>query len=203
MRFLSSLIRFFYALLITFACCMVILFVAHSISIEQVEHYLQLAYDSENIRWYAGIISGALILLTFLFERIISNSRQKERTIAFDNPMGRVSVSLTAVEDLVRRLVYREPEIKEVRTMIIATKRGLQLEIRMILKTEVNIPDMTARLQEMIKNKIQETLGVDEPVTIRIHVVKISSDPEKPKRGKDKESEPAEDLAVPFQGYRN
>ena len=203
MKFLSGLIRFFYALLITFACCLVILFVAHSISIEQVDHYLRMAYNSEKIRWYAGIISGSLIFLTFLFERIISNSRQKERTIAFDNPMGRVSVSLTAVEDLVKRLVYREPEIKEVRTMIIATKRGLQLEIRMILKTEVNIPDMTSRLQEMIKNKIQETLGVDEPVTIRIHVVKIATDTEKPRRGKDKEADTAEDLAIPFQGYRN
>ncbi len=203
MRFLSGLVHFFYALIVTLTSCIVILFVAHSISFEQVEHYLRLAYQSDKIRLYAGLISGALIFLTFLFEQIISGRQQKERTIAFDNPMGRVSVSLSAVEDLVKRVGYRQPEIKELRTMILATKRGLQIEVRLTLKSEVNIPEMTGRLQEIIKNKIQETLGVDEPVNIRMHVVKFVSESEKGRRGKEAEKETTEELAVPFQGYRN
>jgi len=203
MKFLSRLVNIFYVVIITLISCAAILFATHSVTLEEIEYYLELAYNTDDIRMYIGIIAGALIILTFLFERIISATRQKERTIAFDNPTGRVSISLSAVEDMVKRLVYRESDVKEVRARMIATKRGIEIDCRLTLKAEANIPEMTNRLQELIKGKVQETIGVDESVVVRMHVVKIVLDQEKQKRGKESDKEKAEDVAVPFQGYRN
>jgi len=203
MRFLSRLVNIFYVLIITLICCAAILFITHTFTLEGIEYYLELAYNSDDIRMYIGIIAGALIILTFIFERIISATRQKERTIAFDNPTGRVSISLSAVEDMVKRLVYKESDVKDVRAMMIATKRGIEIDCRLTLKVETNIPEMTNRLQELIKSKVQETVGIDEPVVVRMHVVKIASDQEKQKRSKESDTGKPEDVAVPFQGYRN
>ena len=58
---------------------------------------------------------------------------------------------------------------------------------------------MTARLQEIIKSKIEEVLGVEGQVIIKIHVVKIISVDEKER--KRKETEKQEQPTIPFSGY--
>lgn len=200
MKFFTNVALLFYVATISLMSSLVILFVSHSFVLEDVYHYLSIIYEDLQSRMMVGAVGCFLIFLSFLFARIISGARQKERAIAFDNPSGRVTVSLAAVEDLVKRLVYRLSEIKEVRSHIIATKKGIEVESRLVLRADVNIPELTARLQELIKNKIQEILGVEEAIIVRIHVVKIASEEVRSKR--DSKEEVLEKPAVPYSGYR-
>ena len=107
------------------------------------------------------------------------------------------------MEDLVKRVIAGVPEVKEVRSSITAGKRGLNVEARIILNKDVNIPEMTSRLQEVVKRKVQNTIGLEEEVVVRVHVFKIIPS-HKAKQNKPKEEDDAEveDNAVPFQGYR-
>ena len=201
MRFFSNLALMFYVSIITLFSGFVLLFVSHTVMLQEVNYYLGIAYYDTRIRVIVGGIGFFLIFLSFIFARIISGSKHKEKTIAFDNPIGRVSISLVAVEDSIRRLLYRIPEIKEVRPFIIASKKGIEVEVRLVFKADVNIPEATSRLQEMVKNKIQEILGLEETVIVRLHVVKIISEQPKAKRQKTDE-ETGANPTVPFQGYR-
>jgi uncharacterized alkaline shock family protein YloU len=178
----------------------VIAFVLEVLKLQQIMYYLQTVETDLKLRYIVGAISGMLILLCFSITRIISGVQQKERTIAFDNPSGRVTISLNAVEDLIRRLMYRLPEIKEIRPNIIATKKGLEVDARVTLKADTNIPDLTSRLQDLVRSKIQDIIGIDETVTVQIHVVKILTDENKGKSKKD-EGGSRQDFTVPFQGY--
>jgi len=167
----------------------------------RIHDSLDILQNHLQMRTIIGLVGFILILLSFLFTKLIAGFEQKERTIAFDNPAGRVSISLGAIEDMVKRLVLRETEVKEVRPNIIATKKGLQAEARLVLKADVNIPEVTARLQELIKSKIQDMIGIEEKVGVRIHVVKIISEEPRSKRDKDNYRERSEPT-IPFQGYR-
>jgi uncharacterized alkaline shock family protein YloU len=70
--------------------------------------------------------------------------------------------------------------------------------LRVVLRSEANIPELTARLQDITKSKIQEVLGVEEPIFIKIHIVKIASVDEKDRKRRDLgKDEPA----IPFGGY--
>jgi len=203
MKFLTRLAVLFYVAIISLVCGFAILFVMQQFPFEEVTYYLSLAYYDSVIGTSVLTTSGAIMLLSLIFGRIISGGKQEERTIAFDNPSGRVSVSLSAVEDLVRRLMYKVPEVKEVKPSIAASKRGVEIKVRLILKADVNIPETTSRLQDLIKNKIQEILGLDETVLVRIHIIKIISDQSKSKRQKEEEKEEKVEPTVPFQGYRS
>ncbi len=90
------------------------------------------------------------------------------------------------------------PEIKEIRPDVIATKKGILTDIRVVLKAEANIPELTSRLQEITRSKIQEVLGIEEQIIIKIHVTKIITPEQRDKRRKDtaKDEEPT----IPF-GY--
>lgn len=202
MKFFKRVAIYFYVLTISLLSGVVVLFVGHAVSFEDVTYYLNIAYTDQDVRLIVGLGAFAFILVSFILERIIEETRQRERTIAFDNPAGRVSISLDAVEDLVRRLMYRVPEVKEIKPGILVTKKGIEIECRVIFKADVNIPDMTSKLQELIKNKIQEILGLEETIVVRMHVVKITSEEGKSRRNKAEDEEKSQP-AVPFQGYRS
>ena len=59
---------------------------------------------------------------------------------------------------------------------------------------------MTAQLQDLVKRKILDTIGLEEAVIVRIDVVKIVSDDNKPQRKIEKKDD--FEPTVPFQGYR-
>ena len=67
------------------------------------------------------------------------------------------------------------------------------------MRSEANIPELTSRLQDITKSKIQEVLGVDEQIIIRIHVAKIAHDEKDSRRKKDFEKE--DRSTIPFSGY--
>jgi len=202
MRTFTRIVILFYVMILSVLCGIALLFVTHIVTLAEIIKFIELAYDDMDVRTIVGVVNAALIVLSFLFARIIYGSSEKERTIAFDNPSGRVTVSLAAMEDMVRRVILRIPDIKEVKTGIIATKKSLEVEIRLILRSDINIPEMTAQLQEMVKNKIQDSIGIEEAVVVRIHVIKITTDDAKAKKTGKGEAEERSAPTIPFQGYR-
>lgn len=154
--------------------------------------------SSINSRIIIGLSGFLLILISFSFAQLILGRFQREKTIAFTTTSGEVTIALTAVEDLIKRLGGVIPEIRELRPDVIATKKGIIVDLRVILRSETNIPELTARLQDVTRSKIQEVLGVEEQVIVKIHVVKIVSSEDKDKKRKDAEKPESN---IPFGGY--
>lgn len=203
MRFFTRLAILFYVATISVLCGIAILFVSQAIFWQDVERVLQLAYSDLQLRMLVGLIAGVLVLLSFMFARIILGRQQSERTIAFDNPAGRVTISLTAMEDLIRRLINKSSEVKEVRPLVVAHKKGLDVGIRLVLRSDSNIPEITSKLQEMVRRKVQDTIGIDGVVAVRVDVVKIVPEDVKGRRDRKepKEEEEISKPTVPFSGY--
>ncbi len=93
-----------------------------------------------------GLCGILLIVISFSFAQLILGRFQREKTIAFTTSSGKVTVALSLIEDLIRRLEGVIPEIKELRPDVIATKKGIVVDIRVALKSEANIPHLTSRL---------------------------------------------------------
>lgn len=178
------------------------LFVLNLVPFSDVADLLFVIYYDPQLRIIFGIIALALLMKNYIFAKVIFGTQQKGKIIAFDNPAGRVSVSLTAMEDLIRRVIARVPEVKEVKSAITAGKKGLEVESRLILNADVNIPEMTSKLQDIVKRKIQNTIGIEEEVIVRIHVVKIIPDNKARRRKIDNDDDAESETNVPFQGYR-
>jgi len=98
---------------------------------------------------------------------------RREKTIAFDNPSGRVTISLSAIEDFIRRTATYISEVKELRPNVTANKKGIHVINRVVIYSDANIPDTTEKMQSILKNKIQEMLGIEETINIKVHIAKI------------------------------
>ena len=190
----------FYTVILVALGTLCVLFASHLIDLPQVLSLLNDLYDDLRLRVITATSGILLILLGAGAAQIITGKIQREKTIAFTNPNGQVTVTLSAVEDLIKRLSYQLSELKETKAVVKATKKGIDIRMRVILRAETNIPDFTARLQDLIASRIQEVFGIDEPISVKIHVAKIISTEEKAK--KTKPEKPAEDVTIPYQGLK-
>ncbi len=203
MRFFNSLGIVFYATVITIIGAGLIIYSFNLLQPAQISDVLVYLQSGLNTRLIVGLSGLLLILISFSFAQLILGRFQSEKTIAFTTPSGEVTVALSAVEDLIRRIAVLLPEIRELRPDVIAGKKGLMVDLRVILRSEANIPELTARLQELTKSKIQSALGIEEQINIRIHIAKIITSEEKDKKRKPQSgADPVEQQAgLPYGGY--
>jgi len=196
MRFFTVLGILFYTIVFILIGVTLIVFALNIIQPQDINILLNYIQYNPNSRIITGLIGLLLILLSFFFAQLILGRFQRERTIAFTTSSGEVTIALSAIEDLIRRLTGILPEIRELRPDVIATKKGIVVDLRVILKSEANIPELTGRLQDITRSKIQEVLGVEEQIIVKIHVAKIISTEDKKRKDATKD-EPV----IPFGGY--
>ena len=198
MRIFTVLGILFYAVVLILIGMILIIFSVNLLQPQDINNLLAYTQNNINSRIIVGLCGLLLIVISFSFAQLILGRFQRERTIAFTTSSGEVTIALSAVEDLIKRLVGIIPEIKELRPDVIATKKGIIVDIRVVLRSEANIPDLTARLQEITRSKIQEILGLEEQIIIKIHVVKIISVQDSDRKKKESEKE---EPTIPFSGY--
>lgn len=198
MRLFTALGIYFYAALIILLGLILILFSADILGVGDLINTINNISYTPNLRIIIGLLGVLLILISISFANVILGKFQREKTIAFTTPSGEVTIALQAVEDLIKRMGNLIYEIKDLKPNVVATKKGIIVNIRIVLKSEANIPELTARLQDITKSKLQEVLGLEEEIIIKIHVAKIISAEEKEKLSTEpKNREPN----IPFSGY--
>lgn len=195
----TTLSVFFYTVILIFLGTIALAFAAHLVDLNEIITRMTFCFNDLRMRIIIGSSGLIFILLGFGAAQIISGKIQREKTIAFSNPNGQVTVTLSAVEDLIKRLSFQLKEIKDAKAIVKATKKGIDVRMRVVLRSETNIPDFTAKLQDIIASRIQEVFGIDEPINVRIHVAKIVTSEEKNKKQNEKSQE---DIQVPYHGIK-
>ena len=202
MKFLTRMAVLFYVTLVLFLGTFILIFVTNVINFSDVTEFLSVVYSDMQLRKIIGIVASTLLVFNYIFYQLFAVNVHRDKIIAFNNPAGIVTVSLMALEDLIKRKILKLSEIKEAKTSIIAkSKKGLYVTIKLILRSDVNIPDLTSKVQDLVKRKIQDVIGIEEPINIAVYVGKIVVDQIKEKHPKENTGDKYESN-VPFQGYR-
>lgn len=149
-------------------------FSLHWIPIEGTVLWLELSYAERDIRLAFALTGAGLILLNWLYADLALAKVRRQKTIAFENPEGQVSVSLAAIEDFIRRSSEELPEVKELRSDVVARKGRIVVRARVVLWSDAHIPAAAEKIQSLVRSKVQEMLtGLEEPIEVRVHVAKI------------------------------
>ncbi|MBI3312256.1 MAG: alkaline shock response membrane anchor protein AmaP [Candidatus Omnitrophica bacterium] len=174
MKLFTWIILSCYIVLFILIGFVLIAFSLHWIPIEGTVLWLQIAYLERDARVVFGLIGLGLILLNWVYADLALARVRRQKTIAFENPEGRVTVSLAAIEDFIRRSTEELPEVKELRSDVIARKGRILVRARAVFWSDAHIPDAAEKIQAMVRGKVQEMLtGIEEPVHVQVHVAKI------------------------------
>ena len=167
-------------------------------TVQNLAEFLTQTFQTQDFQLIIGGVGLFFILASLFIAQVTMGRLQREKTIAFNNPDGQVTVSLSAIEDFVKRLSSSMSEIRDMRSNVVAGKKGIEISVKVSLWADVNIPETTERIQVLIKERIQKMLGIEEPIVVRVHVGKIAQ--KETKRAKKKEREEVEEGGGPFRG---
>lgn len=203
MNFLRRLSSLFYVTVVLFLAVFILLFVGHAFDIQWIYIFANAFYYDQNLRLAWIGIAVFLLFMNFLYYQFCSVNVHREKIIAFENPLGLVRVSLVALEDLVKKLLIKQEGVKEIRPIISAVKKGLNVKIKISLDTETHIPEFTSMLQDLVTRKIQDIIGLTDPVQVEIYITKIFGEGTD-KDAKDtikKETAEYRQPSTPYHGY--
>jgi len=199
MRFFNVLGIFFYAGILILIGIGLIVFSLNIVPPDELNNLFVYVQNNLNSRIAVGLSGLLLILVSFSFAQLILGRFQREKTIGVPTSSGELTISLSVIEDLIKHFVVILPEIKEIRPDVIAAKKRIMVNLRVVLKSETNLLDVTNRLQEITKAKIQEVLeGLDLEIILKIHIAKIIGKEDKERRRKESDKD---EPSIPFGGY--
>jgi len=138
-----------------------------------------------------GLFLVTGVILTYRMEKAL----RKKRTVAFQNSDGEVMISISAIEDYVRKIAKNIPEIRDIKSSVDVSRKGINIVAAVSISAGTNIPLITEKIQMEVKNKIQVMLGVEEKMNIKIFVRKIARQDAQNERGKMEEMSSS---AIPY-----
>ncbi|MFH1853776.1 MAG: alkaline shock response membrane anchor protein AmaP [Candidatus Omnitrophota bacterium] len=174
MKIFSAIAIFIYTLLFSIVGAVLIALSLRTESLDVIVNIVSSLSHASNVRLGMALTGLLLIFINISIAQISLGKMRKHKTIAFDNPYGRVTVSLAAIEDYIKKLGNNMAEIKELRSSISANKKGVEVITKAVLYSGGNIPETTEKIQNAIRIKLQEMLGLEESVTIKVDVTKIA-----------------------------
>lgn len=192
MRILGTVLIFICTLTFIVIGGLLISFALNVLTVQNVIWLLEVIFRIKNVRLITGGVGFFLIFASIFIAQITLGKIRREKTIAFNNPDGQVTVSLSAIEEFIRRLSAILPEVKDLRSDVIAGKKCIDIDSRVSLWSDANIPQTTENIQATIKSRLQEMLGIEETIVVRVHVGKIIPRDKKRARRKEDDMEPAQ-----------
>ncbi len=117
-----------------------------------------------------SLVLIGIIWLVYWFDHVV-----RTRSISLDNPHGKVRISLKAIEEFIgTKIGAQMKNIKSMRVKASLGSHGLETSIQMKITSGYNIPEITSQIQELIKNYLQDVVGVERVSHIEIIITSIT-----------------------------
>ncbi|HBY58034.1 MAG TPA: alkaline shock response membrane anchor protein AmaP [Candidatus Atribacteria bacterium] len=119
------------------------------------------------------LVSALLIAMAIYLIWRKGQYDREDLTVSQKTSFGEVKISLNSVKQLILKVLKEIREIKEVRPEINLQKTGeIKIDLHTCVKQDVNIPELSERVQRKLKDYLLETSGI-ELKEIKIHIDKI------------------------------
>lgn len=151
---------------------------ANILKFEVCQRYLELGMDNLkelNIPLILGIISFLSFVISVAIFYASLKERIVKREISFGNPLGEVKISLGAISEFVKKLGDQIEEVKEIKPRVVIGRKGLEICNKITLFSDSSIPEVSDRVQTVVKRYIQDVLGIQEVNEVKVFVEKIIS----------------------------
>ncbi len=158
--------------------------------------YLEQLFLSDPLSKTLFLFIGITIVLFALrYLQALSKLSRKDKSITFESPEGNVSITLIAIEDMLKRMLEKRKEITNIKTKVILKKKIIEVNTKGVLNAEVNLIEFTKEIQGKVSEKMQSLLGESKEIKVNLIIKKLNM-PNKGELIAD-----AEEPNIPFREY--
>lgn len=142
--------------------------------VEQWTEILNIIHEVINYKIALGTVGGILMILGVIAPFRVTKGLSSARSITFQNPDGEVTVSISAIEDYIRKVAKNIPDITNIRSRVSYGRRGINIVSDVGITAGANIPEVIKIIQMEVKKKVHAMLGVEETINMTVHISKIT-----------------------------
>ncbi|MEW6182344.1 MAG: alkaline shock response membrane anchor protein AmaP [Bacillota bacterium] len=115
----------------------------------------------EQRSWLLGVAAALFIAgLRLIYASLKPRRRPDKLALVEDNPLGQVRIAVTAVENLVSKVVAAFPGVKEVHPKVVPEPEGIAIKVKLTTSPSLNIPEVSQEIQKQVKDKVLEVTGI-------------------------------------------
>jgi len=156
MGLLDRILLAFYATIMVLASILVILLSSKLITIDIFRTSIEALYG----RWEAGLVGTVLLVISLKLLFSGFKTKSISETLVESGDLGSVSVSFNAIENLVLKVTQKIEDIKDVKVNVKDLNSGIAIDMKLVVTSDIIIPELTADLQNDIKEYIETSAGV-------------------------------------------
>jgi uncharacterized alkaline shock family protein YloU len=145
----------------------------HIVSMEDVFVAVREVYGGF---WNAAQTFGIGVLFVVIglaFAKLLIMRARSDDSLVYQSEMGRITVSLDAVEDIAKKAVKKFLVVKECKVKTNLQDSELEIVLKLTLWSSLNIPDLIRDVQEEVRQKLSRVLGMEYPLQIKAEVLKV------------------------------
>lgn len=158
-----------------------------------LNNYFLRYFITENGRIVVGL-SGLLIVVLWLRMLLRLGEYFGMRSIVISETKEASSmITVSAIEEIVRKLVMSTNGVKDIRVKVIPGKRSVRVLIYFVLLAGSSIAELLDEAQNKVRQKLTEIIGTDKKINIKTEVRRITT----PKNGESTKWE----MQVPYREY--
>jgi uncharacterized alkaline shock family protein YloU len=120
-----------------------------------------------------GLVGALLIFLVIYLVWQKARINKGNLSVAQKTSFGEIKISIGSIKRLVLKVIKGMGEITETRPEVnILKSGGINIDLHLSVKQDINIPELSEKIQRKVKEYILETSGI-ETKEIKIYIDKI------------------------------
>lgn len=131
-------------------------------------------------RWITLIVSAVLVLLAvlLLFGVVFSSSGKTKGkglsgVVMVGSEADNVQISTNAVDCIIQQQKNIYPALEKLETKIVSDASGVNVVLKIVAKSDCNIPELTAALQSSVKSHLESMVGLNV-ASVRVVVADVA-----------------------------
>ncbi|MDI6709675.1 MAG: alkaline shock response membrane anchor protein AmaP [Thermoanaerobacterales bacterium] len=121
----------------------------------------------------AGLGVLLLVGLRLLWAGVRRSHRERQAVVE-DNSLGQVRVALTAIENLINKVVSQVPGVRDVHSRVVGDPNGIAIRIKATVTPEINIPEISKEIQQQVQDRVKDVTGINT-ASVRILINNIAT----------------------------
>ena len=152
---------------------LMIMVALHLLSMQDAVAKIQEIYADPWRTFQMGMIGILFIFIGLSFAKtLIKRSRQTE-ALVFQGDIGLIVVSVTAIEDIIKKVLKRYSLVKEWKVKTNIDGREVEIKLRLVLWSGGDVPILLSNIQQEIRDRLRKILGPECRLEIFCDVVRI------------------------------
>ncbi len=143
------------------------------LSVEDAVLKIQEIYSSPWKSVQTGLIGLLLIMVGLAFSRMLVKKGREAEALIFQSEIGPIVVSVTAIDDVVKKVIKRYHLVKEAKIKTLIQGKDVEIKMRLTLWAGGRVADLLVVIQNEVRTRGSKLLGSENKLEVNCDVQRI------------------------------